>query len=341
MEEPPRPPGVEAGTAGSGGGPVARGLGGSDGATTGAEVGVAGPLDAAASATDSAPQTDTHGADVALAPASDGGLATPAAAVVRRGLLVQYDFRELSGDEVLDTSGRGAPMPLKIHRLADRVPHGVRLRPPAESVDPKWNQAAYDTPMVSSNGLAKKVIDAVKAARALTVELWLRPATPKQGGPARILALAQSNYVGANLQITHGPAGCSDGSVAQLFHIRVLDTGVEGNGCPAMKAPSQPNVSGRVQHLALTQDAKGALVLYVDGKVSANEQRRPFSPQATWSDRAALALGNLPLATAPVAGASESNGRFWLGEIYYVGIYDVALTAEEVETNAAIPYQAR
>jgi hypothetical protein len=42
-----------------------------------------------------------------------------------------------------------------------------------------------------------------------------------------------------------------------------------------------------------------------------------------------------------VAGASESNGRFWLGEIYYVGIYDVALTAEEVETNAAIPYQAR
>jgi hypothetical protein len=271
----------------------------------------------------------------------DGAGGAASAAAVRRGLLVQYDFREAAGEEVLDTSGRAPPMPLKIYRLVDRVPHGLRFRPPPGMVDPKWNTAAYDSPMVSSGGYAKKLIDGIKASKELSVEVWMKPADAKQGGPARILALAQSNYDGANLQLAHGAAGCSDGNLGQFFHIRVLSAGIGGNGCPSMKAPEQSNVSGHLQHVVLTQDAKGMAVLYLDGKPSVMEQRGAFTPHTAWSDKAALALGNLPLATASMQGASESNGRFWVGELYYVAIYDVALASEEVKTNAAIPYQMR
>ena len=47
---------------------------------------------------------------------------------------------------------------------------------------------------------------------------------------------------------------------------------------------------------------------------------------------------DLPL---PEAGAAHGNFRSWQGELYFVAFYDVALSADEVKTLAALPYAAR
>lgn len=251
---------------------------------------------------------------------------------VRRGLVAQYAFREADGDQALDTSNAAEPMNLTLYRGVERIEHGLRFVRPAVRPPDEYNACAYESPIVSTPGAATKMITALEASRQLSVEIWLKATEVQQPGPARIVALARSNYDGANLQIAHGPRACSDGSLDSFFHIRIGD----GNGCPAMTTPDSPQINGNVQHIVFTHDADGQR-LYVDGELSATDSQS----MGDWVDDSAFALGNLPRTTGCEPGASESNARYWVGELYYVGVHDVALTEEEVGANFSIPYLNR
>ncbi|MCG5054267.1 MAG: LamG domain-containing protein [Myxococcales bacterium] len=262
-----------------------------------------------------------------------GGSMPPSGSVVRRGLIAQYDFRETSGDTVRDTSGVGAAFDLKMFRTQyiERLNHGVKfLKAPTSGQNDGPDQT---TPIIRSGGAADKINNPIRAANAFSLEVWLKPTVLKQSGPARVISLDYTNYELTNLNLMHGPPGCSDGSEGQYVQLRI---GGADNACPALPTPAQPNLTGQVQHLVLTQSGKD-WVLYSNGQVSAKGTHTRSPSQ--WNTQAGLAFGNLM--HLPTPGAAHANFRYWLGELYYVGWYDVALTEAEVKTNASIPYAQR
>lgn len=252
---------------------------------------------------------------------------------VRRGLVVQYDFRETSGNVVRDTSGVGQPHDLEmfVTNLIERVPHGVRFKKPPDA--PENADVNRTTPIIRSAGASDKINSAVRMANAFSVEIWFKPSVLAQAGPGRMVSIDYTNYELTNLNIMHGPPKCGESGSGQFIQIRM---GGEGNACPALPVPNQPNVTGNLQHLVLTQNDKN-WVLYSDGEVNGmgSQNKTP----ANWNTKAGLALGNLPYLPEP--GAAHGNFRFWQGELYYVAFYDTALTAAEVKTNAGINYSER
>ncbi len=252
---------------------------------------------------------------------------------VRRGLIAQYDFRETSGSVVRDTSGVGQPHDLEmfVTNLIERVPHGVRFKKPADA--PENADVNRTTPIIRSAGASDKINSAVRMANAFSVEIWFKPTVLAQTGPGRMVSIDYTNYELTNLNVMHGPPKCGESGAGQFIQIRM---GGEGNACPALPVPTSPNVTGRLQHLVLTQNEKN-WVLYSDGEVNGmgSQDKTP----AHWNTKAGLALGNLPYLPEP--GAAHGNFRFWQGELYHVAFYDTALTAAEVKTNASINYSER
>jgi hypothetical protein len=253
------------------------------------------------------------------------------------GLVAEYSFKETQGTLVNDSSGFGSALALSLHRseFIQRVPHGLKFTPPASPRGTNWN-ADKTTPIVRSAGPATKIINAIKQSGEFSVELWLKPTTLSQDGPSRVLALARENYIGCNVQVTHGAARCGAGAPDSFYQLRLLRPAGEGNGCEAIGGT--PRLKPVAQHFVLTQDRSGLVSVFLDGVQVATEQRT--AGLSHWSNDAALAFGNLPFAPGAPDDA-HSNGRAWAGELYYVGWYDRALAPANVAALAQIPYASR
>ncbi len=90
---------------------------------------------------------------------------------------VLYTFEEGSGSTVADISGTGTPLNLTI-----ATPAAVSWVPGGLSVN--------GSAVITSATAADKIINAVQASNALTIEAWLIPANTTQSGPARIVSLS-------------------------------------------------------------------------------------------------------------------------------------------------------
>lgn len=271
----------------------------------------------------------------------DAGVIDAGVVAQQPGLLVQYRFSG-GGDVVRDTSGVAPALDLRMYRTAylERVPHGLRFsRPPGTP----GNNAGRDTttPIVVSDGPATKINQRLRASGAFSVELWLQADEAEQGGPARLVSLAESNVSVRNFSIMHGASFCS-ADPGGFFHIRVVR--VSTGDCIPMTPPASPNVDTGRHHVVFTHDTDGQEVLYIDGAVSSTEQRTGGDESlAHWSDLPGLALGNEPYLGQPDSqpGDAQSDHRQWAGTLCYVGIHEQALSAADVAHNYRIPYDER
>ncbi|MCA9074123.1 MAG: DUF1553 domain-containing protein [Planctomycetaceae bacterium] len=176
---------------------------------------------------------------------------------------------------------------------------------------------------IRTEGSATRLVEAVRSANALTVEVWLRPQDDRQTGPARIVSFSAGP----------GTRNLTVGQDGNRFDVRLRTTKTSTNGIPSTATPERTVKAGELTHFVYTRDASGAVHLYVNGESVVSTKVE--GDLSNWDDGYPLLLAN------------ESSGdRPWLGELHLVALYDRALTPSEVEQNhlagvaASIDYAA-
>ncbi len=209
------------------------------------------------------------------------------------GLLALYVFEEGKGDTIRDVSGADDPLALKI----------------TDTSAVKWGEGSLivnGSTLITTPTPPKRLIDAIKKSKALSLELWITPGDRSQSGPARILTLSSGT----------GQRNLTLGQEGNRFDIRLRTTLTDGNGMPSLSSPGGL-VETRLTHVVYTRDASGRAKLYVDGEQkAANDVGGDFS---NWADGFQLALAN-----------ETSKDRLWKGAFHFVAIYNRALAPDEI-----------
>ena len=233
----------------------------------------------------------------------DDDITLPAAGVrVTKDLQVLYDFKEGQGQQVRDVGGVGEPLHLRIVNEAGVVWQNDGLRVNAAT-------------LITSEKPARKLIDACRSSKELTLEVWIQPANVNQDGPARILSISSSKTernvtLGQGLYGSHAP---------DIYMTRLRTTRTSTNGLPAVVTPAGVATT-ELTHVVYTRRADGQATLYVNGQDrGVLNVAGDFS---TWDDRMPLLLAN-----------EMSSDRPWLGVFRLAAIYSRALKAAEVVHN--------
>ncbi len=153
------------------------------------------------------------------------------------------------------------------------------------------------------------MISAFKAANALTVEAWIKPAASDQEGPARIVTVSADPF---NRNLTLGQE-------FGAYDMRLRTTHTSENGVPSLVTPDGLATPDLV-HLLYTRDAAGQATIYRNGEVVAQDQ--VTGNLLTWDDGFRLALAN-----------ELSQDRPWLGEYHRVAFFDRALSEAEIASR--------
>ena len=236
------------------------------------------------------------------------GLARPASAWSADrsgdGLVALYDFRLAKGSIVKDRSGVGKPLDLKIEN-----PKNVRRT--------KGTLEVRGKTLIRSDKPAAKVFNAVRRSGEITIEVWVRPASAKQAGPARMVTLSGGS---SDRNFTLGQEG-------DKVDVRLRTTKTSGNGIPSLNSPGR-SLAPRLTHIVYTRNRGGRARLFLNGKQQA-EKRVPGA-MANWNGKYRLALAN-----------ELSSDRPWLGTFHLVAIYSRDLSVGEVAQHFKAGVNAR
>ncbi|MCA9036043.1 MAG: DUF1553 domain-containing protein [Planctomycetaceae bacterium] len=225
---------------------------------------------------------------------------------LRRELTIHEKLvRDKYGD-----SGAGNPIEgLQILYLPDET-IGQSL-PDQSRVDPPLNLVSGGQHAFASTGPATRLVTAAKTTNEFSIEVWLTPAKDKQSGPARIVTLSKDS---ARRNFTFGQDG-------NRFDLRFRTTKTDQNGLPSLTTPNG-TVTTQKTHVVYTFDLSGNVSCYVDGKHVA--ERQFGGDLSNWDDTFQLALGD-----------ELTGNRRWEGKLHFIGLYNKALSANQVARNFA------
>ena len=229
------------------------------------------------------------GLDAGVSPDTGGSGRVP-------GAVVLYLFDEGSGDTVVDQG----PDPKSNLTIV-----------PTSAVTWGASELILDTAArVASPFAPSKVITACQTTGEISVEAWVTPLNASQGGPARLVTLAESR-VSQNFLV---------GQRATRYAARLRTTDTDDLGSPEVSSiPGTATVA--LTHVVFTHNAIDETDrLYVNGSlVGADPRTGTF---AGWDRTHRLVLGNDLL-----------DDRPWLGTFHLVAIYGRALSQTEVQQN--------
>ncbi|MBW3624373.1 MAG: DUF1592 domain-containing protein [Armatimonadetes bacterium] len=250
------------------------------------------------------PLADLMNAQVAfLTPrlADHYGLAPKLNAFPRKGdLQALYVFKEGGGDTLRDLSGAKEPLDLKIE----------------DTKTVKWEagRLSVNAPaLIATPQPPKRLIQAVKASKAVTMEAWITPAARNQTGPARIVSLSSG---ASERNFTLGQDG-------DKFELRLRGGNADGNGMPGLTSAGG-SAEARLTHVAFTRDPAGKVKLYVNGEEMAS--RDSGGDLSSWNEGYRLMLAN-----------ESTKDRAWRGKLHLVALYSRALSPEEIMTLSRGP----
>lgn len=216
----------------------------------------------------------------------------------KRDLLALYRFDEGQGDLVRDQSQAGGKLDLKIQNQ-----DAVRWGASGLMID--------GSTLISTAAPAKRLSDAIKKSKALTLEAWVTPATKAQDGPARILTLSNGS---SSRNFTLGQDG-------NRYDVRLRSERTDGNGLPS-QASNGDAVDTALTHVVFTKENSGQTRLYVNGEEQAAGDLG--SDLSKWDNGFRLAIAN-----------ETSKDRPWRGTYHLIAIYGRAMTAAEVREKGA------
>lgn len=214
---------------------------------------------------------------------------------VTEGLILLYNFNEAGGDTVLDNSGYGTPLGMKIFNTS------------AVSWTPK-GLATNDKAFIRSN-TATKVIDASTTSNEVTVEAWIVPALSSQAPLSRIVTLAEG-YYNQNYAIMQS----GDSYVVRMRSTEPLPSAI-GDGI----ATNPGTVTTELTHLLFTRRSDGISYFYINGNIAFVDTGG--GDFANWFSTNRFQIAN-----------DFGEGQ-WLGTYYLVSVYERALDQPEVLAN--------
>jgi hypothetical protein len=213
---------------------------------------------------------------------------------VRDGLVAFYTFDEGEGDVIRDVSHVGEPLNL---RIAERgksawVPGALELK-----------EKRY----IASDGFVDKIVDACRASKAVSIELWIKPAKTDQYGSPEIVLIGWRKK-DRDLSLSQEGPGI-------IVRLRTTKSSNEGETLQVKKC-----IDGKLAHVVFTRDANGNAALYINGQsVHAQAIQGDF---ANWSRDYRL-----------LACPDDEYKKTWDGQMHLLAIYARALTEEEVRKN--------
>ncbi|MGQ9889951.1 MAG: Ig-like domain-containing protein, partial [Aggregatilineales bacterium] len=242
---------------------------------------------------------------------------------VTQGLIGLWWFTGFSGQnfdkrDVPDTSGFGAPLTLRIRHLGAggdstkaTSDGGLNINKPIK---------------IESTANATKIVDAIKASNAFTVELWLRSRSASNSGPGRIVTISQDTSNQRNLTIAQG--GCN-GSNGSRYCLRLRTTNASGY---SQTDNNTPLTSTDLQHFVMTYSSSDSRVrVYINGSLVYNQQISGATGALSgWNNAYRLLLAN-----EYGADSNTRAERDWTGDLYLLAFYNRALSAAEISQNYA------
>ncbi len=236
--------------------------------------------------------TNSYGSDTSNAATL---FVTASGSRVTEGLILLYNFNEAGGDTVLDNSGYGTPLGMKIFNTS------------AVSWTPK-GLATNDKAFIRSNN-ATKVIDASTATNEVTVEAWVVPALSSQAPLSRIVTLGQG-YNTQNYAIMQS----GDSYVVRMRSTEPLPSDI-GEGI----ATAPGTVTTQLTHLLFTRRSDGISYFYINGNIAfVDTGGGDFS---NWFSANRFQIAN------------DFGDGPWLGTYYLVSVYERSLDQPEVLAN--------
>jgi len=176
------------------------------------------------------------------------------------GAVALYEFGEGAGDIVRDTSGHGEALDL---RIADAG---------AAEWLPGGGLAVRQSTLIASEGPATKVIEAIRASGAFTLEAWVKPSNTTQAGPARIVTLSRDT----------GQRNFTLGQAAAAYEVRFRTTSTSPNGEPSVATPGGPNAVPRAMGMRSPAGDLAAVYLPAGGSVSVKPGALADGLSARW-----------------------------------------------------------
>ena len=163
---------------------------------------------------------------------------------------------------------------------------------------------------VLSHSSTENLCSRLLAGTGFSLEVWITSQNDAQSGPARIVSYSLNPSL---RNFTLGQSG-------ENLVVRLRTTNTDLNG--VMPHLIVDNVFGAptLQHIVVTYDFSEQRV-YINGTIQARENI-PSGKFTNWDLSCYLALGN------------EATGdRSWLGKIFFLAIYNRALTEKEIHQN--------
>jgi hypothetical protein len=213
---------------------------------------------------------------------------------VTTGLQLLYDFDDGSGDKVKDTAG-GKGYDLTIVDIGNVAWGSGSLTVNSET-------------RIENTGQPKRVHDACKKSKAITLEAWVTPKNTTQGGYARVFSNSKDQY-DRNFTLLQ---------MDNSWGVRMRTT-TNVSGVPEIQT-SLGTVSTNATHLVFTRAANGASVLYVDNV--------PLKNNILSGD-----FGNWDASYGFLLANEFVDSRPWAGTYHLLAIYSEALSAAQVAQN--------
>lgn len=219
------------------------------------------------------------------------------------GIQVEFDFNQGDGTAVWDTSGVGNPLDLRIQ-------------------DPATVEWLVDThalkvetgTLIQSATPAEKIRLAAQSTDALTIEAWIRPASPTAIGPARIFSISK-NTSERNVTLAQGRGRDEEGA-QDIYHQRLRTTATSNNGLVALESDAGTALA-ELTYLVYTKDADGKACLFLNGVL--HKESTVEGDFSNWDESYLLLLAN-----------ELTGDRPWAGELHRICLFNRALTEEEV-----------
>lgn len=234
------------------------------------------------------------------------------------GLQLAYFFSEEGGNSSFDASKSAHPNLLESLKTRDkrkinpqRVPGGLSLD------DSYFLQTDYEI---------RNVINEFRASEAFSVEVWIKAQSGTQTGPAQILAFqnrSKKNY----FAIGQGKRGSDN----QFISVQVENRSASDRWDDPLETENG-SLGTDLTQVVFTHDPSGLQRIYLNGELAS--ERQYSIDLDDWSSSLRLVVGYPEREARDHGGHGHHHDHFhsdhWEGEIHHLGVYNRALTSEEV-----------
>lgn len=221
------------------------------------------------------------------------------------GIIARWDFKELTGNTALDTSGVDPAIDLTLEGDAEFMSsYGIDI-PSGRAIGTE----------AASRKLYDRIADPYTGSQEYTLELWIANANITQDGPARIFTYSRSS----------GSRNFMLGQVAYQYVARNRNFSEEtnNNGSPDLETYDvDQDAQATLQHVVVTYDQVTGRRIYVDGRWTDDVDETAAGRLWNWGDNHQVVIGD-----------ERTGNRQWIGQMRFAAVYDQPLSAEQILQN--------